>query len=282
MDWCCPNCSDKTKGKAATCHRKFHIHLLMIATRSRDASGRRILARCASDSLLRFGERCPSRCPCRECKLPGNRDSLLPAFLVPSGQREHSQGGMRGFVSHSILQHVAIDSTRRDIGRLHQVDAFHSCFSREFRELTDGMKLYIDSTLMHRTFEQSFGGIANFVDEWATTSGPHGGDDKQQRGISTIYARLKNGLPSRSETVFRFFGALGIDPIAVIDLDRSKSPQNLGGCALHSCSVARLQADSDHFSSFTDQARAGRTTACYSDTSTVDGRFSISCMTLKI
>ena len=229
MDRCCPHCSDKAKGKAATCDRKFHMYLLVIATRIRDASRKQLLARHATNGLLWLTGALPVT-----VALPADVGfTIFAIFLcLPSvflrPREEHSQGGMRGFVGHSILHHVATVSTDRDIGRLHQVDAFHSCFSREFRELTDGMKLYIDSTLMHRTFEQSFGGIANFVDEWATTSGPHGGDDKQQRGVSTIYAWLKNGLPSRSETVFRFFGALGIDPIAVIDLDRSKLPQNFG------------------------------------------------------
>lgn len=73
------------------------------------------------------------------------------------------------------------------------------------------MKLFVENALVHRIFEEKFGGIANFADELAAADGFHGADMKSQRGVSTIYAWLKNGPPSKSDTVFRFFGALGVD-----------------------------------------------------------------------
>lgn len=82
------------------------------------------------------------------------------------------------------------------------------------------MKLFLDTALIHRIFDDRFGGIANFADDWTERGEP--------RTVSTIYAWLKNGLPTQRDTVFSFFGALGVDPIAVIDLDRSKLPKNFG------------------------------------------------------
>lgn len=84
------------------------------------------------------------------------------------------------------------------------------------------MKMFVRSDLVHAIFEEEFGGIANFVEEWG------GSAEQGGRGLSTLYKWLSDGLPGRSESVFAFFGALGIDPIAVIDLERSKLARNFG------------------------------------------------------
>ena len=91
------------------------------------------------------------------------------------------------------------------------------------------MKFRARGDLLHRIFDERFAGIANFADEWGR-SGP--GDSARagatQRSVKTIYAWLKHGLPTSRDTLFQFFGALDVDPIAVLDLDRHDLRRNFG------------------------------------------------------
>lgn len=87
------------------------------------------------------------------------------------------------------------------------------------------LKIQIDAALAHRIFDERFGGIANFADEWAdrTREG-----EPAQRSVKTIYAWLKNGLPTTKDTLYGFAAALDVDPVALIDFDRSDLRKNFG------------------------------------------------------
>lgn len=87
------------------------------------------------------------------------------------------------------------------------------------------LKFRVDATLVHRVLDERFGGIANFADEWSR-SGADG--QAAQRSVKTIYAWLKHGLPTTHDTLFSFFAALDIDPIAALDFDRSDLSKHFG------------------------------------------------------
>lgn len=90
------------------------------------------------------------------------------------------------------------------------------------------MKIFVEIDIVQRIFEERFGGLQNFVDDWFEKEIQYLGERKSSRDASTIYAWLKNGLPSQRDTIFGFFGMLGVDPVSVIDLDRSGLPRKFG------------------------------------------------------
>lgn len=87
------------------------------------------------------------------------------------------------------------------------------------------LKFQIDTALAHRLFEDRFGGIANFADEWAEQDK----DGKSaQRSVKTIYAWLQNGLPTTKDTLYSFCAALDVDPVTLIDFDRGDLRKSFG------------------------------------------------------
>lgn len=87
------------------------------------------------------------------------------------------------------------------------------------------LKFQIDSVLAHRIFDERFGGIANFADEWAAQAS---GGERAQRSVKTIYAWLKNGLPTTRDTLYSFASALDVDPVTLIDFNRADLRKNFG------------------------------------------------------
>lgn len=90
------------------------------------------------------------------------------------------------------------------------------------------MKIRVNPALAHRLFEQKFGGIENFVEEWRDVSQPMVGSDMSSRSVKTVYGWLNKGFPMNQDTLFSFFGALDVDPVALIDIDRSELRKNFG------------------------------------------------------
>ena len=88
------------------------------------------------------------------------------------------------------------------------------------------LKVRVNAPLVHGLFDQRFGGISNFVDEWANSS--LAAEARSQRSVKTVYAWLKHGLPSTKETLFSFCGALDVDPVAIIDFDLSNLRKHFG------------------------------------------------------
>lgn len=85
------------------------------------------------------------------------------------------------------------------------------------------LKFQIDAALAHRIFDERFGGIANFAEEWADSGKSR---ESAQRSVKTIYAWLKNGLPTTKNTLYNFASALDVDPVALIDFDRGDLRKN--------------------------------------------------------
>lgn len=92
-------------------------------------------------------------------------------------------------------------------------------------QTVSNLKFQVDAELVHRIFEERYGGIANFAEEWANTSAA---GEAGQRSVKTIYAWLKNGMPNTKDTLYSFCGALDVDPVALIDFDRSDLRKNFG------------------------------------------------------
>ena len=91
-----------------------------------------------------------------------------------------------------------------------------------------GLKFRVSSEIAHRIFDEKFGGIANFADEWTNTAKNNDDNEESERSVKTIYAWLKHGLPTSKDTMFKFCGALDVDPIAALDFDREDIRRNVG------------------------------------------------------
>jgi hypothetical protein len=101
------------------------------------------------------------------------------------------------------------------------------------REQTGGgilarIKFRVSGEIVHRIFDEKFGGIANFADEWMDVSGDGDKADEAERSVKTIYAWLKHGLPTTKDTLFKFCGALDADPMAALDFDREDIRRGFG------------------------------------------------------
>ena len=92
----------------------------------------------------------------------------------------------------------------------------------------DAMKFRVSAPLVHRVLDERFGGIANFADEWRDPESTEESPDPRGRSMKTIYAWLKNGLPSKHDTLFRFFGAIDVDPMAALDFDQCYQQRTFG------------------------------------------------------
>lgn len=91
------------------------------------------------------------------------------------------------------------------------------------------MKLHVDTKLAHRLFDEKFGGIENFgKEEIDFTETVVKTTRPSQPSATKIYRWLKDGLPSSRNTVFGFFGTLDVDPVAMIDLDKSELQRIFG------------------------------------------------------
>jgi hypothetical protein len=84
------------------------------------------------------------------------------------------------------------------------------------------LKLQVDNAVLHHVFKAGFGGIDTFADVWAGVLESDDPDAQLQRSVKTIYAWLRNGLPTSRDTAMQFFGALGVDPVAAIDFSQGK------------------------------------------------------------
>ena len=70
--------------------------------------------------------------------------------------------------------------------------------------------------------------LAPNLEAGSSTSASEAASAQSQRSTKTIYAWLKNGLPASRDTVFSFFGALDVDPTAMVDLEKSEIPKIFG------------------------------------------------------
>lgn len=89
------------------------------------------------------------------------------------------------------------------------------------------MRFFVDTVQVRFLFNEQFGGIENFVDEWkARRSDRAQGVDP--RSLKTVYKWLAEGMPKHENSFFGFFGALDADPIALMDFERSAFAKNFG------------------------------------------------------
>ncbi|WP_157075209.1 hypothetical protein [Erythrobacter sp. AP23] len=86
----------------------------------------------------------------------------------------------------------------------------------------------MDSKLTFELFEQKFGGIENFAEEWSIHALRHEGTANPSRSSKTIYKWIANGMPKAEDTFLSFFGALDADPISLIDLEKSQFRKHFG------------------------------------------------------
>lgn len=78
------------------------------------------------------------------------------------------------------------------------------------------MKLFVDKMLILELIEQRFGGLDNFLHDCQQSGAMTA---QRVRAVKTVYGWLQGGLPRQRETVFSFFGMLGVDPVAVVDIE---------------------------------------------------------------
>jgi len=92
------------------------------------------------------------------------------------------------------------------------------------------MKFHVDRALTHQIFDEKFGGIENFATPPVSEADdvPSAKEDMNARSATTIYGWLKNGMPASRKTIFDFFGRMDVDPIAVVDVERSKLTKIFG------------------------------------------------------
>ncbi len=90
------------------------------------------------------------------------------------------------------------------------------------------IKFRVSGEIVHQIFDEKFGGIANFADEWMDVTGDGDKADEAERSVKTIYAWLKHGLPTTKDTLFKFCGALDADPMAALDFDREDIRRGFG------------------------------------------------------
>lgn len=83
------------------------------------------------------------------------------------------------------------------------------------------MKLFVRKPLLLSLIEKKFGGVENFVSNWGVQIAEGRILGGRVKDSATIYRWLNNGLPANSDDVFGFFGALDLDPIAVLDVEKS-------------------------------------------------------------
>ncbi|MFO6430252.1 hypothetical protein ACLBKT_09205 [Erythrobacter sp. W302b] len=89
------------------------------------------------------------------------------------------------------------------------------------------MRFFVDTGHVRLLLKEQFGGIENFVEEWAARQSG-AGHSAQSRSIKTVYKWLAEGMPKHEESFFAFFGALDADPIALIDFERSGFARHFG------------------------------------------------------
>lgn len=90
------------------------------------------------------------------------------------------------------------------------------------------LKLHVDKAVLHHAFNAGFGGIENFADIWSKIPQDDEAAGQRERSVKTIYAWLQNGMPTARDTMMRFFGTLGIDPVAAVELDSGKLQKQFG------------------------------------------------------
>lgn len=88
------------------------------------------------------------------------------------------------------------------------------------------LRISRDTTL--DLIEQKFGSVDNLVVEWEERVRTGKIKNVRSRNRSTIYRWLDKGLPSGKDTVFGFCGVLDVDPISILDLERSGLLKNFG------------------------------------------------------
>jgi hypothetical protein len=89
------------------------------------------------------------------------------------------------------------------------------------------LRFFVDTGQVRLLFKEQFGGIENFVEEWAARQ--NGGEPGlQSRSVKTVYKWLADGMPKNENAFFAFFGALDADPIALIDFERSSFARHFG------------------------------------------------------
>lgn len=90
------------------------------------------------------------------------------------------------------------------------------------------LRFFVQADQVRELLELKFGGIENFVDDWASMKINEGDQNRQSRSVKTVYKWLAEGMPKNEEAFFSFFGAIDADPIALLDFDRSNFRQHFG------------------------------------------------------
>ena len=90
------------------------------------------------------------------------------------------------------------------------------------------MRFFIEADQVRKLFEAKFGGIENFVDEWASMRAEKDDGNSQSRSVKTVYKWLAQGMPKNEDSFLSFFGAIDVDPVALLDFERSNFRQNFG------------------------------------------------------
>ncbi|MEQ5787564.1 hypothetical protein J3454_06625 [Erythrobacter sp. NFXS35] len=88
------------------------------------------------------------------------------------------------------------------------------------------LRFFVHSDQTRQLLEKRFGGIENFVDEWIARGVNKADRASSSKSVKSVYRWIAQGLPKNEETFFGFFGALGVDPLSLLDLERSKFREN--------------------------------------------------------
>lgn len=85
------------------------------------------------------------------------------------------------------------------------------------------MPLFVDRSAVFRLLEERHSGLDGFLQHWENRKiGVGSKATARARRKSTIYRWLEEGLPTQQDTLFDFFGALDVDPLSLVDFERSE------------------------------------------------------------
>lgn len=85
------------------------------------------------------------------------------------------------------------------------------------------MKVFIDDDVFDAIIENEFADVADFCNHWKKGT-PTG--SSLARGRSTIYDWSATGLSKQTEVSLSFFSALNVDPVAIVDIKKSRIIEN--------------------------------------------------------
>lgn len=90
------------------------------------------------------------------------------------------------------------------------------------------MTIYLNKDEVVGLIEKRFGSVDNLVVEWEELVRTKKMGFGQARDRSSIYRWLDKGMPSSLDALFGFCGVLNIDPISILDFEKSGILKNFG------------------------------------------------------